>query len=99
MSQIAGEFGNIWKGTSFGQRLTFVIVIMGFIAGLLAVTFWVGTPDFGLLYSDLGQKEAGEVVAYLRDNNIPYKVKDNGSTVLVPANKIYETRMILAENS
>ncbi|MBS1257084.1 MAG: Flagellar M-ring protein [Candidatus Scalindua arabica] len=99
MSQIVGEFGNIWKGTSFGQRLTFVIVILGFIAGLLAVTFWVRTPDYGLLYSDLSQREAGEVVAYLRDNNIPYKVKDNGSTVLVPANKIYESRMVLAENS
>lgn len=99
MSQIVGEFGNIWKGTSFGQRLTFVIVILGFIAGLFAVTFWVRTPDYGLLYSDLSQKEAGEVVAYLRDNNITYKVKDNGSTVLVPASKIYETRMALAENS
>ncbi len=71
MSQIVGQFGNIWKGTSFGQRLTFVIVILGFIAGLFAVTFWVRTPDFGLLYSDLGHKEAGEVVAYLRDNKIP----------------------------
>ncbi len=99
MSQIVGQFGNIWKGTSFGQRLTFVIVILGFIAGLLAVTFWVRTPDYGLLYSDLSQKEAAEVVAYLRDNNIVYKVKDNGSTVLVPANKIYEARMALAENS
>ena len=99
MSQIAEQFGNIWKGTSFGQRLTFVIVILGFIAGLFAVTFWVRTPDYGLLYSDLGQKEAAEVVAYLRDNNILYKVKDNGSTVLVPANKIYEARMALAENS
>jgi flagellar M-ring protein FliF len=99
LSQIVGEFGNIWKGTSFGQRLTFVIVILGFIAGLLAVTFWVRTPNYGLLYSDLSQKEAGEVVAYLRDNNIAYKVKDNGSTVLVPANQIYEARMALAENS
>ncbi len=99
MSQIVDQFGNIWKGTSFGQRLTFVIVILGFIAGLFAVTFWVRTPDYGLLYSDLSQKEAAEVVTYLRDNNIVYKVKDNGSTVLVPANKIYEARMALAENS
>lgn len=99
MSQITEQFGNIWKGTSFGQRLTFVIVILGFMAGLFAVTFWVRTPDYGLLYSDLSQKEAAEVVTYLRDNNIVYKIKDNGSTVLVPANKIYEARMALAENS
>ncbi|MGR3176387.1 MAG: flagellar basal-body MS-ring/collar protein FliF [Candidatus Scalindua sp.] len=99
MSQITAQFGNIWKGTSFGQRLTFIIVILGFTAGLLAVIFWARTPEYGLLYSDLSQKEAAEVVTYLRDNNIVYKIKDNGSTVLVPANKIYEARMALAESS
>ncbi|MBT6049730.1 MAG: flagellar M-ring protein FliF [Candidatus Scalindua sp.] len=99
MSQITDEFGNIWKGTSFGQRLTFIVVILGFIAGLLAVTHWVRTPDYGLLYSDLGQKEAAEVVSYLKDNDISFKVKDNGSTVLVPSNKIYEARMALAKDS
>ncbi len=99
MSQITEQFSGIWKGTSFGQRLIFIVVILGFIAGLLAVTYWVRTPDYGLLYSDLGQREAAEVVTYLRDNNIDYKVKDNGSTVLVPSNKIYEARMNLAKDS
>ncbi len=99
MNQMTGQFGNIWKGTSFGQRLIFIIVILGFIAGLLAVTYWVRTPDYGLLYSDLSHKEAAEVVAYLRDNDIDYKVKDNGSTVLVPSSKIYESRMALAKDS
>lgn len=98
MSQITDEFSNIWNGTSFGQRLTFIVVILGFIAGLLAVTFWVRTPDFGLLYSDLDQKEAAEVVSYLKDNDISYKIKDNGSTILVSSNKIYETRMALAKD-
>jgi flagellar M-ring protein FliF len=99
LSQITDEFSNIWNGTSFGQRLTFIVVIFGFIAVLLAVTFWVRTPDYGLLYSDLGQKEAAEIVSYLRDNDIAYKVKDNGSTILVPSNKIYEARMALAKDS
>jgi len=79
LSQVTEQFSNIWKGTSFGQRLTFIVVILVFIAGLLAVTYWVRTPEYGLLYSELGQREAAEVVAYLRDNNIDYKVKDNGS--------------------
>ncbi len=99
MSQITNEFSSIWKGTSFGQRLIFIVVIFGFIAGLLAATYWVRTPDYGLLYSDLGQKEAAEVVSYLRDNNIDYKVKDNGSTILVPSSKIHEARMALAKDS
>ncbi len=99
MNQMTGQLENIWKGTSFGQRLIFVVVILVFIAGLLAVTYWVRIPDYGLLYSDLSNKEAAEVVVYLRDNDIDYKLKDNGSTVLVPSNKIHETRMALANDS
>ncbi len=99
MNQVTDQFGAIWKGTSFGQRLVFIIVILGFLAGLLGVTFWARTPELGLLYSDLGQKEASEVIEYLKDNNIAYKIKDGGSTILVPSNRIYESRMALAKNS
>lgn len=96
MDQIVEQFGNIWKGTSFGQRLIFVVVILGFVVGLFTVTFWARTPNYGLLYGDMSRKDASEVIAYLRDNNITYKITDNGSTVLVPSNKIYEVRMALA---
>jgi flagellar M-ring protein FliF len=99
LNQVADQFGAVWKGTSFGQRLVFIVVILGFLAGLLGVTYWVRTPELGLLYSDLSQREASEVVEYLKDNNIAYKVKDGGSTILVPSNKIYEARMALAKNS
>ncbi len=99
MKQVVGQFGSIWQGTSLAQRLLFIVVIMGFLFGFMMMAYWVRKPEHGLLYSDLGQKEASEIVAYLSDNNISYSLKNNGTTILVPSNMIYEIRMNLAKNS
>lgn len=72
---------------------------MGFIFGFLAITHWAREPDYGLLYGDMGQKEAADIVAYLADNDIPYKVRDKGSSIMVPPDRIHEVRMNLAKNN
>ncbi|MFQ5713232.1 MAG: flagellar basal-body MS-ring/collar protein FliF [Candidatus Scalinduaceae bacterium] len=99
MNPLLGQIGDIWKGTSFTQRLIFIVVIAGFLVGFLGVTYWIREPDYGFLYGDLDQKEAAEIVSYLRDNDIPYKVKNKGSTIMVPSNLVYEARMDLAKDS
>ncbi len=99
MNPLLGQIGDIWKSTSFTQRLIFIVLIAGFLVGFLGVTYWIREPDYGLLYGDLDQKEAGEIVVYLRDNGIPYKVKNKGSTIMVPSNLVYEARMDLAKDN
>ncbi len=99
MNPLLGQIGDIWKETSFVQRLIFLVLIAGFLVGFLGVTYWIREPEYGLLYGDLDQKEAAEIVAYLKDNGIPYKVRDKGSTIVVPSNMVYEARMNLAKDS
>ena len=99
MNPLLGQIGDIWKVTSFTQRLIFIVLIAGFLVGFLGVTYWIREPDYGLLYGDLDQKEAAEIVSYLRDNGIPYKVKNKGSTIMVPSNLVYEARMDLAKDN
>ncbi len=99
MNPLLGQIDNIWKQTSFAQKLIFLVLIAGFLIGFLGVTYWVREPEYGLLYGDLDQTEASEIVASLRDSNIPYKVKNKGRTVMVPSNMIYEVRMTLAKDN
>src|SRR5581483_2150731 len=53
---------------------------------------------FEVLYSHLEQKDAAEVTTELKKENIPYKLasKDNFVMVLVPSEKVYDTRLTLA---
>jgi flagellar M-ring protein FliF len=99
LNPLLGQIGDIWKGTNLAQRLIFVVLIAGFLIGFLGVTYWVREPEYGFLYGELGQEEAAEIVASLRDEGILYKVKDNGRTVMVPSNMIYEIRMSLAKKN
>ena len=98
MADLTDQINNIWKGTSLIHRLIFAIVILGLLLGFFGIIYWVREPEYGFLYGDLDQKDAAEIVANLRDNNIPYKVKDKGSSILVPSDKIYEVRMSLAKS-
>ncbi|MDR4505507.1 MAG: flagellar M-ring protein FliF [Candidatus Scalindua sp.] len=98
MNQLLEQVSSIWKGTSFVQRLTFFALFMGFISGFLGVVYWVRKPEFQLLYANLDQMEAGEIIEDLKEKNIPYEIRNRGGSIFVPSNMVYELRMNLAKN-
>ncbi|MDR4498656.1 MAG: flagellar M-ring protein FliF [Candidatus Scalindua sp.] len=97
MNQLMEQISGIWKGTSFVQRLTFFALFLGFIIGFLGVVYWIRKPDFELLYGNLDQMESSDIIGNLKENGIPYEIRDKGTAILVPSNIVYETRMNLAK--
>ncbi|MFQ5347433.1 MAG: flagellar basal-body MS-ring/collar protein FliF, partial [Rhodothalassiaceae bacterium] len=49
-----------------------------------------------LLYGDLDVADSGRIVEHLKALNVPYKIADNGRTILAPADRINELRVTLA---
>ena len=73
-------------------------VIAGAIVGIVLLVGWVNDITYSQLYSNLDQSEAGEVVTFLNDNKIPYQLTNGGSTIEVPSDKVYGTRIALASD-
>ena len=48
------------------------------------------------LYGNLAPEDAAEIVAKLKENQIPYQLTMDGTGVHIPYDKIYETRLELA---
>ncbi|MBD3256939.1 flagellar M-ring protein FliF [candidate division GN15 bacterium] len=71
-------------------------VTAGTIVGIVFLVGWVSSVTYSRLYANLEQQEAGEVVTWLNDNNIPYKVSADGRSIEVPSDQVHETRMALA---
>lgn len=63
---------------------------------LIVLLTFLNEPSFSALYSDLDSEDASKVLEYLNSQKISYKIDDNGKTVLIPKDKIYETRVNLA---
>jgi flagellar M-ring protein FliF len=71
-----------------GVLLFVVIGIVGLVMGRQA--------DWRVLYSSLGDKDGGAVIAQLSTMNIPYKYTEGGSAILVPADRVHDVRLKLA---
>lgn len=56
----------------------------------------INQEDFGVLYTKLNAEDAGDILEALQKDKVPYKIKGDGSIILVPKDKIYDVRLKLA---
>ena len=96
LKNVMGQLGNVWNGISFSHKFIMIMMTMGFVGGIIGVTQWARTPDFALLYGELGPKESGEIVDVLKEENVPFQIRGNGSAIAVPSEKVHEMRLKLA---
>jgi len=78
------------------QVMMLLGIVAGTVVGAVFVVGWLNSATYSTLYSNLDQSEAGEVVSYLNDNKIPYQLAAGGSTIEVPSDDVYGTRISLA---
>lgn len=86
----------LWTGRSVPQQ-----VLIGGLAAVMLVAFVVGLvllnkPDFKVLYSKLSPEDAAKVVNMLKSTKEPFQISDNGQTILVKADRVYELRLKVA---
>ncbi len=53
--------------------------------------------DYKVLFANLSDKDGGAIVAQLSQMNVPYKYTEGGSAILVPADKVHDVRLKLAQ--
>lgn len=94
--QIFLQLQNLFKSISIGKRIALLILAVGFVAGFVFLMNWAASPEFHPLYSNLDANDAGTILNRLKEQKIPYRLSANGSTILIPQEKIYEIRMELA---
>jgi flagellar M-ring protein FliF len=66
------------------------------IALLGTLIFFLNEPNYSPLYSNLSQEDAANVIDYLNTQKIAYQIDDEGKTIKVSKDKVYETRLSLA---
>jgi flagellar M-ring protein FliF len=87
----------IWQKVSLMQRalLVTVAVASALIAALLI--YWARRPDMRMLYQDLQPAEASKITEKIAEKDIPYELRDGGTTIYVPKGNVYQLRLDLAK--
>jgi flagellar M-ring protein FliF len=96
LSKLGAQLRDIWRQLGPSQRVSILAATLVLVAGLVGLAVWSSRPDYGLLYGKLSDSESAKVIAALDDAKVPYKVGASGSSIMVPADKVYLMRMQLA---
>ncbi len=56
------------------------------------------TANQQLLYANLAAADASQIITWLKEQKIPYHLKNQGKDIWIAADKIYQTRLDLAAN-
>lgn len=100
MAKSIGDFGSqvssVLKTLSAGKMISLTILVVATVWGLIVLVNWSGQSEYLPLYSNLSAEDAGEVVARLKEQKIPYKLSNDGSTIQIPRENVYDVRLDLA---
>ena len=77
-------------------RLPMMLGGAALVAAIAVGVMWSRQPDYKVLYSNLSERDGGAVIQSLQQMNVPYKFAEGGGAVMVPSEKVHETRLRLA---
>ncbi len=78
------------------QKIMLGVGLLAMLAVMVAALVLNRQADWKVLYSNLSDKDGGAVVAQLNQMGVPYKHLEGGGAIMVPADKVHDTRLRLA---
>ena len=78
-------------------KIPLMVASAAAVAVLVAMVLWAKSPDYRTLFSNLSDQDGGAIVTQLTQMNVPYRFADNGGALEVPADKVHELRLRLAQ--
>ncbi|POT59441.1 flagellar M-ring protein FliF [Citrobacter amalonaticus] len=78
-------------------RIPLIVASSAAVAIVVAMVLWAKSPDYRTLFSNLSDQDGGAIVTQLTQMNIPYRFAEGSGAIEVPADKVHELRLRLAQ--
>ncbi|QBK03708.1 flagellar basal body M-ring protein FliF [Hylemonella gracilis] len=79
-----------------GQKMRLAAGLAVIVAVILGALLMNNKTEWRVLFSGLSDKDGGAIVAQLTQMQVPYQYTEGGGAILVPADKVHDTRLRLA---
>ena len=77
-------------------KLPLIVGAAAIAAAAAAFLLWSRAPDYGVLYTNVTDRDGGAIIASLQQMNVPYKFAEGGGAIMVARDKVPELRLKLA---
>ena len=93
MNSLVQVFQNLGPARVAAIGSVAVLLMAFFIFMMTRLT----SPDMRLLYGDLDQTDANQIISQLTTQDVPFELRNQGSEILVPADMVAQLRLSMAE--
>ncbi|MFP4391601.1 MAG: flagellar basal-body MS-ring/collar protein FliF [Desulfohalobiaceae bacterium] len=94
--RLQAKLQELWTKSTVPQRILLGGVLGSLLLVFVLLLYWLNRPQFEILYADLSQDDASQVVEELKEQGVSYKLENQGKTILVPAEQVSELRLDVA---
>lgn len=85
-----------WGAMPRARKVLAVLAAVGLLVTVAYLFFILTRPEFTPLFTGLEPKQAGKIAEELKAMKVPYRLRDEGKTIAVPADQVYDLRIKLA---
>lgn len=89
-------FGQRLAALEAGQKLRLGLGVLLFVAIGIVGLVMSRQAEWRVLFANLSDKDGGAIIAQLSQMNVPYKYTEGGGAILVPVDRVHDTRLRLA---
>ena len=93
---LVSNIRDFWTRLTINQKVLIGGAALLVVIAVIVLARGSRQPEYEVLYSELSEKDAADVVAKLDEFKVPYELSDNGTTILVNKEDKYKTRLKLA---
>lgn len=87
----------VWEKVSLVQRALLVAIVLTFVIASGLLVHWARRPDMRMLYNELAPEEAGEITEKISEQGVAYELRNAGTSIYVPKEKVYQLRLDMAK--
>src|SRR5262245_31450127 len=96
LQDILERLKSVRQGMTVPGQVGFVVLLLLCAAAVGGVIYWAAQPDYRVLFSELSAEDSGAITAKLQTQAVPFRLAANGTTILVPSERLQQVRVDLA---
>lgn len=99
LNNIWSKFKDVYMRMELRQRVLLAVLLALTFAVIIWLIAWSSKVEYGLLFGKLTPEDAQTIITKLDEMKIEYKIQDQGASIYIPADVVYETRIKLSAES
>jgi flagellar M-ring protein FliF len=94
--RITSQFTNFFSTLTVAKKIAMFVTAGVLMAGFAGLFMWAGDTTYTPLMTNLSPEDSANIIRFLRDKHVPFKVDPSGKNISIPPESVYELRLELA---